>query len=148
MAQNVIVPIIDLTSAAEGSTVSANLQEAMAFGSQNAFDVTNATTVIVNNTGFWRVTCGIQFIYDAAGTQTLEFNMSDGLSSKTVYAWNNVNTVSTPLSAGSDFDKVFFLKAGDSLSIAASTFARATGSYRQIADINGTLVNPSGFNPQ
>ena len=41
------------------------------------------------------------------------------------------------------------MRAGDTLKATASTTAcRLDGSTRQIADINGTLVQPSGFNPQ
>ena len=55
MAQNVIVPIIDLTRAAEGSSVPQNLQTSLAFGSQTAFSANNSTVVIANTAGFYRV---------------------------------------------------------------------------------------------
>ena len=54
-AQNVIVPIVDLTAAAEGSDVPLYQQQAIAFGSQTAFDVSNTTTVIANTAGFYRI---------------------------------------------------------------------------------------------
>ena len=47
-ASNVITPIIYLTRAAEGSIVGENLQSAIAFGSQTAFDVRNTPTGIAN----------------------------------------------------------------------------------------------------
>jgi len=144
-ASNVILPIIDLTATAEGSGLPVSMQQALAFGSQTAFDVSNTTTSIISGTGFWRVTCGLQTIYDAAGTQSVKFSMSDGLSTKDVYNWTNTSTVSAFGAQFLDFDKVFFLSSGDSLSITATTFGRATGSYRQIADVNGNLVNPSGY---
>ena len=49
MAQNVIVPVIDLTSAAEGSSVPEFLQRAQAFGSQTAHSVANANARYQNN---------------------------------------------------------------------------------------------------
>jgi len=42
-----------------------------------------------------------------------------------------------------------FLSAGESISgVSSAADGGLVGSARQIADINGTLVNPSGFNPQ
>ena len=43
-ATNVIVPIIDLTAAAEGSGLPTDLARALAFGSQTAVAVSNTTT--------------------------------------------------------------------------------------------------------
>ena len=41
------------------------------------------------------------------------------------------------------FDYIVFLKAGDSLKVKSSNaFAQIAGSVRQIADINGNLINP------
>jgi len=148
MAQNVIVPVIDLTSAAEGSTVPQNLQTAFAFGSQTAFDVSNATTTIINNTGFYRVFGSINCRTLTSGTQIAKFDMSDGLSTKSLikytFAATNTESHDTEL-----YDFIVFLKSGDSF-IASSDNANCSlqGSTRQIADVNGVLVNPSGFNPQ
>ena len=47
-ASDTIVPIIDLTEAAEGSEVPEFLQTALAYGSQTPFDATNTTTTIVH----------------------------------------------------------------------------------------------------
>ena len=41
-ATNVITPIIDLTATAEGSSLDTSLAQAIAFGSNTAFDVTNS----------------------------------------------------------------------------------------------------------
>jgi hypothetical protein len=44
---------------------------------------------------------------------------------------------------------VVFLNAGESVAIISnSTNVRHSGSVRQIADNNGTLVQPVGFSPQ
>jgi hypothetical protein len=147
MAQNVIVPIIDLTAAAEGSTVPENLQTAVAFGSQTAFSAVNGTDVIANTTGFWRIS-GVASIKAAATNHVLQISGSDGLSTKIYMEWRSFSHNETSANQ-TIFDFVVFLAAGESVS-AVSNNANATliGSSRQIADINGTLVNPSGFNPQ
>lgn len=146
-AQNVIVPVIDLTSAAEGSSTPQNLQTALAFGSQTAFSIQNQTTVIVNNTGFYRI-FGVVSIRNVNGAdQTASFTMSDGLSSKTI--WQMYSDQGTSGVITEQFDFVVFIASGESISgVASSSEMRIVGSSRQIANVNGRLVNPSGFFPQ
>jgi hypothetical protein len=143
MAQNVIVPVIDLTSAAEGSTTPQFLQTAIAFGSQTAFTASIAGVTIGNTPGFYRA-IGTMTVYSGANA---ELSMSDGLASKIVYKFQNESGVVSELSNNYDF--IFYLSAGESLiaKISAAT-ARHFGSIRQVADNNGNLVNPSGFSPQ
>jgi hypothetical protein len=54
-ASNVITPIIDLTSVAEGTSTPRILQTAMAFGSNTSFTVQNTTTTVANTPGFYRI---------------------------------------------------------------------------------------------
>lgn len=140
-ASNVITPIIDLTPSAEGSQVRSDLQSAIAFGSQTTFRVENTTTTIINNAGFFRV-FGVVSAYSGSA---LTFNLTDGLSSKTILEYANI--------AGdverSNLDFIVFIAPGESMNIVSSAAAAiAAGSTRQIADVNGNLVNPSGFTPQ
>jgi len=147
-AQNVIVPIIDLTAAAEGAGVNQNLQDALAFGSQTAFEINNTTTVLANSPGFWRVTAGYTNFNNTTGDINCSLSMSDGLSTKTV--WKNRLSVTSPAVQvnGGDIDFIFFLASGESISGTAGIYSYLAGSYRQIADVNGKAVNPSGFSPQ
>jgi len=147
-AQNVIVPVIDLTPSAEGSEVRADLQTALAFGSQSAFSVANASTTIISTTGFFRV-FGAASVGDSTGTtQSLDFKLDDGASTKIVWSIS-INASGTKSGFAVPFDFVVFLGAGETL-IATTDRTAFTliGSTRQIADINGVLVNPSGFSPQ
>ena len=148
MAQNVIVPIIDLTSAAEGSSVPEFLQRAQAFGSQTAHSVAGATSTLVNTTGFWQVTGNLNF-FEITGAPNITFQLEDGASSKIIYKYDTVsNSGSDPFQLLT-IEFVVFLAAGESLvCISNSVYGQFKGSTRQLADINGTLVNPSGFNPQ
>ena len=148
MAQNVIVPVIDLTAAAEGSSVRQDLQSAFAFGSQTSFQVFNTTSTIINSTGFWRVFGGFSLESAAAGSRNASFNLADGLATKLLIGYT-VENGQTGDQSLVPFDFVVFLAAGDSLTATTSSNQQSIqGSYRQIADINGALVNPSGFNPQ
>jgi hypothetical protein len=137
-ASNIITPIIDLTTAAEGSALPVNLQQAFAFNSQTTFSVIGTATTLANSPGFWRV-AGNLFL-NASGTAN--FRMDDGLSTKTIYAYE--------LAAGSSsinvpFDYLVWLRAGDSVDFDVNANATAYGSFRQVADSQGNLVQPSGF---
>lgn len=140
-ASNVIFPVIDLTAAAQGTTVPQYQQQAIAFGSQTAFLITNATSTIVNTPGFYRI-FGVSSIRGTVNTST-NFKMSDGLSTKMI--WNQ----SLGGNGSLEFDFIVFLRAGDSLSgETASVNSFLIGSSRQVADVNGNPVNPVGFTPQ
>jgi hypothetical protein len=145
-AQNVIVPIVDLTAAAEGSEVRESLQTAIAFGSATEFDVANTTTAIANTAGFYRV-IGVSSALSTVGA-FCEIVMGDGSSEKTLWIHNATSSGSSNMYATESVDLVFFLRAGDTLSIRTNNSeAKLGGSIRQIADSSGTLVQPSGFTP-
>lgn len=139
-ASNVITPIIDLTAAAEGTTVPQYQQQAIAFGSQTPFLINNATVTIVNTSGFYRI-FGVASIR-STGSST-EFQMSDGLTTKLL--WTQALNGDGSL----QFDFTVFLRSGDSLSGTTNTAGSfLIGSSRQVADVNGNPVNPVGFTPQ
>ena len=107
-ATNVITPIIDLTGAAEGVGLRTDLQTALAFGSQTAFQTENTSTVLANSPGFYRV-IGLATFSAAGATMTL--SLSDGFSTKIAWSYiaNGTNTDNAP------FDYVFWLASGESL---------------------------------
>ena len=148
-ASNVITPIIDLTPTAEGSSVPAYLTNALAFGSQTSFSFSNSSGVVVASTGFWQVTYVSTIAYGTGGVIQNVFQMSDGLSNKTVWKHSGGPTGAGNVANAVNGDLIVFLGAGDSIS-GSSTFTSSTlaGSVRQIADVNGVLVNPVGFDPQ
>ena len=147
-ASNVITPIIDLTPSAEGSTVPENMQTALAFGSQTAFDVNNTTTNLFTGGGFYRIV-GVSFITLATTGQRGSIDISDGATSKAV--WSHTSRATTATGGhfvNVTFDQTVFLRPQDTVSIFASANVRVSGSARQVADATGTLVNPVGFTPQ
>jgi len=146
-ASDTIIPVIDLTSAAEGSEVPEFLQTALAYGSQTAFDVSNTTTTIVNTTGFYRVIGTWTCANTLGGGGNVSFILTDGVTPKTVYKNENSGGSADARYSGT-FDFNVFLAAGESLQAQADdTSCFIQGSTRQIADINGTLVQPVGFTP-
>ena len=140
-ATNVITPIIDLTPVAEGSQLRSDLQTAIAYGSQTAFSSTNGNMDIANISGFYRVV-GTSICNAAAENY---IGMTD--STTEIKVWSHFGEA-----AGltmTEFDLVFFLDVGIRLrSVSGSASTNIRGSIRQIADANGTLIQPSGFSPQ
>lgn len=141
-AQNLIVPIIDMTAAAEGSTLPLDLARSIAFGSQTAFEVNNTTADIATVPGFYRVTGGIG-INDIGASVGGGFTMTDGATVKQVWALLGPGT-STLTSA--TFDLTFWVSTGITLTVFSDNAgATVSGSVRQVATSEGTLVNPSGY---
>jgi len=136
-ATNVIVPTIDLTATAEGSRLPFELQTAAAFGSATSIAVVNQTTVMTSTPGWYRFIGTVT----VNGGVNAEFSMSDGLSTKTMWSLNNAanNELSTAV------DLIFAVANGITLSAIAPATGAITGSFRQIADGQGELVDPVGL---
>lgn len=144
-AQNVIVPIIDLTETASGSTLRQDLQTALNLGGATTFRVTGTTSTVISTTGFYSIT----FVSTInAGNNQVKINnisITDGTTTKAVFE-HNVNTTATqPGSSTTQGNFVFYLNSGESMTIFTNSDCCMAGSVRQIADLNGNLVNPTGF---
>ena len=142
-ASNTIIPVLDVSAAAEGSSLPLNLQQSIAYGSMTAFETSNATETIANVAGFYRAV-GVLCATDNVSNVACGFLMTDGSTPKQVFAHfgtgNAVDSVAVP------FDLMFFLDSGISLqafSEHAGDFV--VGSIRQVATSDGTLVQPAGF---
>ena len=145
-ATNLITPIIDLTPTAEGSALPIELSTALAFGSQTAFSVSNATSTLVNTTGFYRVFGTLTYRSENAGPDVGKFSLTDGLSTKDVWQATAQQDAAVQTYMVTNYDFIVFLAAGESLSAnTSSVTAILQGSTRQVADVNGNIVNPSGF---
>lgn len=144
-ASNVITPVIDITATAEGSQLPDYLQQAYSHGSQNTVYVANGTSNFAVTAGFYRITGSVSVMGDTAGARFASLKINDGSTDKTFWGVQleaggiNGEYVVTP------FDLYAYFNSGDSLNVAASVNCRVFGSYRQIADVYGNLINPSGF---
>ena len=147
-ASDTNVPIIDLTASAEGSDVRQDLQTSLAYGSQTSFDEFGAgTATIINTTGFFRIVGTLVQNMDSGSGQEGSINITDGATPKKVWAAKQISA-GTGTNVQLSFDLVVFLRAGDSVTLTTTSRSAFIGSTRQIADINGVLVQPSGFTPQ
>jgi len=137
-----IIPIVDLTETAEGSSLRQDLQTSFSHTTATSFNVSNATSTLVNTTGYYRVFGNIQLLNGAATQYNAEFLINDGTTTKSIFkvisvTSSGLNNTSTP------FDFLVKLQAGDSLqAVSSGTFANLTGCTRQIADLSGNLTNP------
>ena len=141
-AQNVIVPIIDLTPTAEGSILRNDLQSAYSFGNTTSHYVRNTTTTLVNSPGFFRISGAVN-IEQSGSSRTMEFNISNGLASK--FVWGIAATTATGELITTPIDFTVFIAPGESFECEAGADINFYGSSLPLADVNGNLINPAGF---
>jgi hypothetical protein len=137
-ASGVIQPVVDFSSVAEGSVLPEFLQTAWDYAT-GISSVNNTTTTIINTTGFWKLGWTIDA---SSGAGAVNMRITDGVTPKTISSFVNQ-------SAGSRYfpnEFIVFVDSGHSVTVQSTAAAiTARVSYRQIADINGNLVNPLGF---
>ena len=134
-ASTMVVPIVDLTETAEGSSLRQDLQTAQSLTSATAFSVGfNTTSTLINTTGYYSV----KGFVENNGNSGCAIKLTDGTTSKTIYdiGATAAGVVVVPV------DIVVFLEAGDSLEVTTASATKFKGSTRQIADISGNLINP------
>ena len=137
-ASTQIIPIVDLTESAEGSNVRQDLQTALSFAKITNQVVSNTTSTIINNTGYFTITgfCNIQT--STTAVRFVSFILNDGSTDKGLFtagtqATTSVNTLIVPINT------TIFLPAGHSCIVTATAGTSFEGSSRQIADVNGVL---------
>lgn len=140
----VVVPTYSINSVAEGTSLPEYLQQAWDFSTSSAF-ARNTTATVVNTPGFWLIGFSVFFGTNVGNSGNARMLISDGISSKNLFkaefGLGNNDSVSF-------FDDQFvvFLRSGDSVSITTSNTGTTMDAWsRQIADVNGNLVNPLGF---
>ena len=134
-ASTQIIPIIDLTESAEGSNLRQDLQSSLSFNSVTAFDVTNTTTTIINNTGYFR----IFGTFTGFGITEALVQINDGVSDKDLISYRTDNSNPSVI----PYDFIVFLEPGHSIKMnVSSSNGFMVGCTRQIASIDEVLVNP------
>jgi len=141
-ASTMVIPIIDLTESAEGSTLREDLQSSFSLTSANAFDINNATdTTLINTTGYWRI-YAVGSMRITTGDASINFKVTDGTTTKQLVELLGHNS-STVNNQEILFDFIVKLEAGESL-LGTANYSGATlaGNFRQLADVSGNLINP------
>ena len=144
-ASNVITPIIDLTAAAEGSTLPISLQQALAFGSQTSTTVSGASADIITSPGFYRIFGTVDMLGGSGGAAEASIDQTDGVSTKELYVVSE-NTGGSNQYAHLAFDFIVWSDTGITTKARTSTTnSQMFVTVRQVADSQGDAVNPSGF---
>lgn len=150
-ASGVIIPVVDFTAAAEGSSLRNDLQRAWD-SATNLVQVTSTTaTDVVTTPGFYKVTLN----YAGVLARTQADRLNAAVSIKTGAVLNPIWQFSNAVNVSLEFDGVVadefvvFLRSNDSL-VASTQGTNNTMNIwtRQIADVYGNFTNPSGFTSQ
>ena len=83
-ASSQIIPIVDLTESAEGSTLRQDLQSAFSHDVSTEFNVTNTSTTILSSTGYFRI-FGNFTVDFTSGAFTGDISLNDGVTSKKIF---------------------------------------------------------------
>jgi hypothetical protein len=149
-AQNVIVPIVDLTPTAEGSALREDLQTAVSFGALTTVRRDNQPTgisTVISTPGFYKYIVTMAILSDnVASVFEVSLLLEDGGINKGVQELRNSADASGQEPLVVFNEGVIFLDTGQSLrinNVGVDTFIQC--SVWQIADVNGNLINPSGF---
>ena len=144
-ASTQIIPIIDLTESASGSSLRQDLQTAFSHDSITAFNVNSAATVnVVNNVGFFRIFGNSTMRSSTSALSIASFELVDGASSKILWGQRLVAGGTTTDSIITEsFDFIVSINAGQQLDVTSSgTNVTVRGSSRQIADSFGSIISP------
>jgi hypothetical protein len=143
-ATNVIQPIIDLTPTAEGSALPEYLQRAYNFTDAIIFDSFASTIDVTSTPGFYQITTTLRQSNLNATTEG-QIRVNNGLTTKQIWGMTSQATGSSS-PAALTWTGVVILSQGETLQVHTSTNeSRMVGQARQIADINGNLIDPSGY---
>jgi len=149
-ASNVIQPILDLTPTAEGSALPQNFSQALNYGAITSTNVGATTADVCTGSGFFRLFGVSNIRADASATLQNFLEFTDGSTAKVIFL-HSIAPGTSEIGESLAFDFVVFLRAGGADKITAtspSSTAPVQCASWQIGDLNGNLVQPSGFNPQ
>ena len=142
-ASTQIVPIVDLTESAEGSNLRQDLQSSFGLDNINSFLTTNSSTTLITTTGYWRVIGTSNLRGSSTADRINQFQITDGVTTKAFWGHSLVGGGVNNEYVSERYDLIFKLSAGHSFIVVSATNAFMHGSVRQIATIDGELVDPS-----
>lgn len=148
LASDTIIPVINITGAAEGQALREDLQRAFDFSSQATALVGSGAATWITTAGFWQIRLVVTINASVAGAESTTF-ITDGATSATVFSTGPSNGGGTSVEeyiVSPEF--TVFLRPGDELRSnhpSATADVVTTIAYRQVADLYGNLTQPNGF---
>lgn len=141
-ASTMVIPIVDLTETAEGSALRQDLQSSLSLTSVTSFNVNNATSTLVNTTGYYRI-FGNATSGQLATNSIASISLTDGLTTKKIFESRMYTGSNGSFFFNYSFDFIVLLQAGESITATSNDiYSNLVGCTRQIADLSGNLVNP------
>tara|TARA_Y100000401_G_scaffold109259_1_gene105317 strand:- start:257 stop:784 length:528 start_codon:yes stop_codon:yes gene_type:complete len=142
-ASTQIIPIVDLTESAEGSTLRQDLQSAFSHDNTTTYNIINTASNIITNTGYWRLFGNISCTNIGSSTDAT-ISLTDGATVKELINTSLGSVFGTGQSQIAQilpYDFIVKTNAGDSVTVSSgSTNIGIIGCFRQIATIDGELV--------
>ena len=138
---DVVIPVVDFTPTTSGTSLPFDLLSSLNLNTTVFSFTTSTNTTILSTTGFFK----IDVDFKTVGGGSVQFYFLDASSTATF-----VKT----LSAGPDqstSDSFFvFMRPDYTMECLRSMTGTSTASLNitQVADVNGSLIQPSGYNPQ
>lgn len=138
-----IIPIVDLTEVAEGSSLREDLQTAFSFD-VSSFRVTNGTTTVISTTGFFKCIASSGTM-NAGSSPNQRIELFDGTTAKILVDFGVIPNIAG-VSNGLIEQFTVCIGTGESLRVVSDQAnSPILFSSRQIADISGNLVNPTAL---
>ena len=138
-ASTMVIPIVDLTETAEGSSLRQDLQRASSINSSHV-TAENGTVTVTNTTGYYLLQ--ITYVLNSlTATNEVAVQITDGVTTTDIFKVKATSSSSQAPQFGNK-ELVARIRAGQTLQIdSANTSCRINVSSHQIADINGNLTN-------
>lgn len=149
-AQNVIVPIVDLTATAEGSALRSDLQTAASLGNCTvSFANSAGITVNQNSVGFYRYEATMSVLSSGTSAQnrsSIQLTNSISATSRNLHDLRNNSDGNPEEPQTITVSGTVFLTTNDVFQIVLSgNDAFCSLASWPVADANGNFINPDGF---
>lgn len=148
LASDTIVPVINITGAAEGQALREDLQRAFDISSQTTALQGPGFTTWLTTAGFYQIRLVVCINPSVAGAESTTF-ITDGAVSSVVFS------TGPSLGGGTNVEEyvvspefTVFMRPGDELRTnhpSATANVTSTIAYRLVADLYGNLTQPTGF---
>lgn len=144
---DVVIPVVDFTPTASGTSLPRDLQEAFDY-TTTAIAVTGETG-LVTTPGFWKI--NFSYSGDFTSDEAFAIFIKDDTTGVNYTVFNSASTVQAGVTTyGQENVQNFFvfLQVGYSLRANASGNHRGRVQLKQVADVNGNIILPTGYSPQ